>query len=233
MPHTSHKKKKKQKEYQSQKRVQLVDSDGWTHVVKGPHGIRAKEESIDWPTELQPTEIPQGLTVEDVRARCAEYQTRWEASEGCQTLVNLVENTVLPLEHLQIDTCVCTGLGSFTGAAGSQASMISNGSYITARMRESLYQLAMLTTVLDVLKKKKNHGILNVYLQDPVFNALDHSYLSSRGFIVLKHPHIFCKITSSTFLFAPYNEPSVLHAALSAAVPPLYIGNNLEVYLDG
>lgn len=75
------------------------------------------------------------------------------------------------------------------------------------------------------------HKIENIYLQDPVFNALDIELLELKGFSVIETPSSDDLISLSTFLFIPYGgiwgKISVNFSA-DPVYPPLYIGNDLR-----
>ena len=75
------------------------------------------------------------------------------------------------------------------------------------------------------------HKIEDIYLQDPVFNALDIEFLRLKGFTVIGTPASDDLISLSTFLFIPYGgivgKISVNFRA-DPVYPPLYIGNDLR-----
>ncbi|KAL8997366.1 MAG: hypothetical protein Q9169_003348 [Polycauliona sp. 2 TL-2023] len=78
-----------------------------------------------------------------------------------------------------------------------------------------------------------------IYIQDPIFNPLDITYLSSLNFTVLDHPAAFPKITRTTFLFAPHLEMELYARALGAATgqsgqlgPRLCIGTDVTECMD-
>ncbi|KAI4106359.1 MAG: hypothetical protein LQ339_003096 [Xanthoria mediterranea] len=81
---------------------------------------------------------------------------------------------------------------------------------------------------------------LPIYIQDPIFNPLDISYLtSSLGYTVLHHPAAFAHLTPSTFLFAPHLEMELYAWALSAAAgqlgqpgPTLCVGTDVAECID-
>lgn len=73
------------------------------------------------------------------------------------------------------------------------------------------------------------HTVENIYLQDPVFNALDIKFLQRRGFSIIETPASDDLISLSTFLFISYGEMwSEMRVEVSAdpVYPPLYIGND-------
>lgn len=79
------------------------------------------------------------------------------------------------------------------------------------------------------------HTIENIYLQDPVFNALDIEFLQLRGFTVIETPASDDLISLSTFLFIPYGEirgQIRVECSADPVYPPLYIGNDLREHSE-
>ena len=65
-------------------------------------------------------------------------------------------------------------------------------------------------------------------MQDPAFNPLDIEFLERRGFKVIESPASDDCMTPDTFLFTPGGEQDPVIAAIDAAHPALYIGNDLR-----
>lgn len=116
----------------------------------------------------------------------------------------------------KIIKCVCLGLGSLT------------------RMRplgrkSSMAQLVALEFFLDILRRHDHEIPLSlIYFQDPAFNDIDRTYLSSLGYSVIDSPASDDVVTEDTFLFAPFNPWDVVFATLNHAFPALMIGNLLK-----
>ncbi len=120
----------------------------------------------------------------------------------------------------ELTQCVCLGLGPFaTDLPHSTHSNI------------SLHQLAVLTTMLGILKDI--HCIQQVYFQDPDFGDADILFLQSLGYTVLEKPAASEKMSIGTFLFAPFLPDYVAAGALTVAFPGLYMGNSPARYLAG
>ncbi|EKV12966.1 Sensitivity To Red Light Reduced-like, SRR1 [Penicillium digitatum] len=105
MPHTSHTSRRKRP---TQKRTQVTDGDGWTHVASGgnvrrvmrtcPRGTTAIKESesgisIGHPEELTltPAEAPGRLTLSDLQAQFQTHRERWEGSESWTKLTGVLD----------------------------------------------------------------------------------------------------------------------------------------------
>ena len=209
MPHTSRKKKPGQ-----EKRLQITDDHGWTHVSRGTNKSRYQPQYSFGDEKLSSTLIPRGLAIQDVNTSFNRYLKLWVDSSCSKKLRDGIKDTILATD-MEITSCVCLGLGSFTGGK---------------RPETSFFELAALVTILDFLGEK--HKISTVYMQDPVFNLLDEEFLCSLGYIIVPNPVGFTKIDQSTFLFAPHLEWPVYSTALQNTSPGLCIGNDIQEYLD-
>ncbi|KOS45232.1 hypothetical protein ACN38_g3875 [Penicillium nordicum] len=165
MPHTSHPSRRKQ---QTQKRTQVTDDDGWTHVASGgnvrrvmrtrPRVTTAIKElepgvSSGQPEEpiLAPAEAPGRLTLSDLQTQFQTHRERWEASESWTKLTGVLDErlkkaqeqadpTLSPPSLCPVDAIVCIGLGSPSG-------FLRDG--WVDRRSVSLYQLAALASIKD------------------------------------------------------------------------------------
>ena len=74
-----------------------------------------------------------------------------------------------------------------------------------------------------------------IFAQDPVFNALDVSLLSSLHVRVVTHPHGLARLDGTALLYAPHCERAFLYPALERAAvwPGLTIANSFEAVLAG
>ncbi|KAE8349076.1 hypothetical protein BDV28DRAFT_141997 [Aspergillus coremiiformis] len=214
MPHSNRK-----KNLHHHKRLEVTDPSGWTHVTAGGksarRALRTTQQHHDSPEPgersqiLVPAEAPTQLTWEGLQAQFRTYRERWEGSESWR----VVE---AQLSSVRVDRIVCIGLGSPSGFL--------KGGWVDRRS-VSMYQLAGLVSVLDLIKKSVPD--LQVFAQDPVFNTHDKSLLASLDITVLDHPHAFNKVTPGTLLYCPGAERTHLEQLLSQA-PALVFGGPLE-----
>ena len=124
---------KRHKKQPQQKRQQITDESGWTHVTRGP------KKAIDSQhlTPLRPEKIPPGLTLDKFSEKFQKnYSGHWQASSCCKDLCRIFEQQILPLEYIIITNCVCLGLGSMTTGLDS-----------------SSYEMAALIFMLEILGK--------------------------------------------------------------------------------
>ncbi|GAQ09382.1 hypothetical protein ALT_6703 [Aspergillus lentulus] len=229
MPHTRRPRKPDSK-LQQQKRLQVTDADGWTHVTTNKNVRRAlrPNQSADGGQSttpaLLPAEAPSQLTLDDLQTQFNGYRERWEGSETWRVMADTLRRRfegsssisdpdprATPLENI-----VCIGLGSPSGFL--------RGGWVDRRS-VSLYQLAALVGVTGLMKKYCPSII--AYAQDPVFNQLDRSLLNSLGITVLDHPEGFEKASNRSFLYCPGAERTHLEQLL-ASDPPLLFGGPLE-----
>ncbi len=84
MPHTT---RKKRTSIPAQKRLQITDDEGWTHVTSGSNVRRAMrtarrdtdtaESNHDDEPTLKPAEAPTRLTFAELQAQYAVYREKW------------------------------------------------------------------------------------------------------------------------------------------------------------
>lgn len=147
MPHTNRKKKssgkagadaaeKKQRNHivQPMKRIQVVDGDGWIHVVGG--GKKAGDAAA-W---THAGDFERGgvayvnRTVEEMRGDFEYYRKQWESSDAAKQLKEVLK------ERKGVRNVVCLGLGSLQSARREGR-------------RSSFTQLAALCMILEALGK--------------------------------------------------------------------------------
>ena len=87
--------------------------------------------------------------------------------------------------------------------------------------------MAFLTVLLPLLRP--HHRIQEICFQGPISNDAEIAFLEDElGYTVLETPHAFDKITTETFVFAPYVPEQIVAEALERAHPALYIGNDID-----
>ncbi|KAK1138787.1 hypothetical protein N8T08_001788 [Aspergillus melleus] len=203
MPHTHRKKSS----HHQPKRLQVTDDSGWTHVSTSGKTARqvlrttAAAHQQDDPTQpgsFVPAEAPARLTAEDLRRQFEGYRSRWGSSDVGRVVSETLQARRTP-DARAYDGIVCVGLGSPSGFL--------RGGWVDRR--------------------KQTNPNATIYAQDPVFNELDKSLLSSLDITVLEHPHAFEKVTPATFLYCPGVEQAHL-SQLLALNPKSLFGGPLE-----
>jgi hypothetical protein len=170
MPHTSRTSRPKR---QTQKRTQVTDDDGWTHVASGgnvrrvmrtrPRGTTAIKESesgifSDQPEDptLTPAEAPGRLTLSELQAQFQTHRERWEGSESWTRLTGVLDER---LKRAQ-EQASSSGADPTSSALarcpvdaivciglGSPSGFLRDG--WVDRRSVSLYQLAALASIKD------------------------------------------------------------------------------------
>jgi hypothetical protein len=159
MPHTS---RKNRPTASTQKRTQVTDNDGWTHVTSSNNvrrvlrGTRTKTSDeqdsntqpiVQDPSEtngsgeielvLGPAEAPGRLTLEELQAQYQGYREKWITSETWTRLETQLRERIVSASA-QVDAVVCVGLGSPSGFL--------RGGWVDRRV-VSMYQLAALESI--------------------------------------------------------------------------------------
>lgn len=155
---------------QHNKRRQITDSAGWTHVIKGPP---ATIDPTSTASHLQlrgksPTETKYTLETYLDRFR-NHYLPIWKGSTCFEKLSRILEREMLPSsvapknDDVVITRCVCLGLGSMT--AGSESSS---------------YELAALISILELLGRS---GVFYSECCRPPHTLTDtdiHTYINTK-----------------------------------------------------
>ncbi|KAJ5649921.1 uncharacterized protein N7484_003644 [Penicillium longicatenatum] len=236
MPHST---RTKRQNPLTQKRLQVTDDDGWTHVTtggnarrtmrgtKGPKkgtsssdrtGATTAAQDIESGPVLSPAEAPGRLTLEALQAQYATHRDTWTGSETWNKLEKFLDERVQSAQDEfsglgAVDRIVCIGLGSPSG-------FLRDG--WVDRRSVSMYQLAALERI-----KKRLGSSVPVYAQDPVFNKLDCALLDYMGITVVEHPVGFENVTRNTLLFCPGAERKHLELVLPSN-PGFVFGGPLE-----
>ncbi|KAJ5198984.1 Sensitivity To Red Light Reduced-like SRR1 [Penicillium cf. griseofulvum] len=246
MPHTSRPSRPKR---QSQKRTEVTDDDGWTHVASGgnvrrvmrtrPRGTTAIEEpnssisSGQSEPILTPAEAPGRLTLPELQAQFQTHRERWEGSESWFKLTGVLDERLRKAQEQASSVAAADDSSALACCPvdaivciglGSPSGFLRDG--WVDRRAVSLYQLAALASIKDQVAYTTSSD-LKVYAQDPVFNTLDESLLAALNITVIKHPEAFSHITANTILFCPGAERKHLELLLPSK-PWLLFGGPLE-----
>lgn len=164
MPHST---RTKRPSLLTQKRLQVTDDDGWTHVTTGGNARRtvrgtkgskktsssdragaiATTEDVESDPVLSPAEAPGRLTLEELQAQYAAHRDTWTGSETWTKLEKVLdERAQLAQDESSglgaVDRIVCIGLGSPSG-------FLRDG--WVDRRSVSMYQLAALESIKERL----------------------------------------------------------------------------------
>ncbi|KAJ9297154.1 hypothetical protein DTO271G3_4447 [Paecilomyces variotii] len=213
MPHTSRKKKSN-----AQKRLEIADTDGWTHVTKGGNVPKRTINTVEEGELLLPAEPPSRLTIEELQKQYETHRQKWDESSTNETLKHILRER-LSRSMKKIDNIVCIGLGSPSGFL--------RGGWVDRRS-VSLYQLAALDAIAGLFETPGTQSAaVKVFAQDPVFNDFDKELLQSFGITVVEDPKAFELVNACTFLYCPGAERAHLDRIL-VSKPAILFGGPLD-----
>ena len=136
MPYTARKKRKPKFE----KRLELTDSEGWTHVTRGSKRELpdVEERRFKELTASHQAEHASDLTLEALQKLHGQVENAWRASDCCRELMAAITEKILTSD-IVIDRAICTGLGS-----------VSNSGPFVSRAK-SMWQLVAFESVIELL----------------------------------------------------------------------------------
>ena len=198
------------------KRREIVDDEGWTHVIDAPNR-KAKAESLKAAPLLHGGDfIVNGVSyvtriLDEVKQEFEHWKKQWEGNPACTELKSLLVEGVEKGERRKLRDVVFLGMGSLqsSGREGRRASAT---------------QLAAMQTFIDVLGAKG----MEVVLQDPQFTELDKEFLGGMGYKVVDDPDAFRKITEASLVYAIHCYVDVYKAISEGPKPALLIGTDIE-----
>ncbi|EHL00154.1 hypothetical protein M7I_3922 [Glarea lozoyensis 74030] len=198
MPHTNRKKKNggasQKKVVVHTKRKEVLDDEGWTHVVDKPQpkpdvsttNSEAKEKQELWAIAADfkiGNSYYVDRTLEEYEVEYSRARKTWGKSEACRQLKIILEGKTE--EERDVSNVVCLGLGSLQNARGEGR-------------KASFLQLVALSDFIEALSSQE----LKVTFQDPAFTDLDIEFLSTLDFAVQTDPDAFELITEKTMVYA-------------------------------
>ena len=157
---------------------------------------------------------PASLTLEEAKSRIEEFTDNFRHSHRMRSLDYLFEQG----QNAKITTCICLHVGHFL-----HVTHVSTRS-AEVKFNTALHQLAMLELILKLLAKGST---VQVYFQDVGFTDPERRFLQSCGYTVLPDDTIFSRMSTTTFLFAPFRTKVSVPKALAHSFPALYIGVDL------
>ena len=176
---------------------------------------------------------PSPYSLADIGSELQKHLSYWQATKQLEVLKQLFSKSLLNSHSGNtITRCVCIGVGAFQPQRlwPEQFSKISK-EQLQYDVYSALDQMAFLTALLSLLRKR--HENLEVYIQDPIYKDAEIAFLRDRlNYTVLQTPQAFDKITTETFVFAPYVAEDLVAEALEKAHPALYIGNNVDERIE-
>ncbi|RDL41675.1 uncharacterized protein BP5553_01654 [Venustampulla echinocandica] len=242
MPHTNRKKKTPagMKSVTDQNRKQIIvhtkrkevlDDEGWTHVVDKPSRQRASSvtESKDagkyWSIGAD-FKVGDAYyinrTIEEIQEEFTHSKKAWEGSPACASLKALLDEKMKADSNTKkISRVVALGLGSLQSSR-------------TQSRKTSFTQMAALETILQIMAKEET---ISMIFQDPVFTDLDKEFLVTLGHQVVEDPAAFDQIDENTLVYAIHCYSDVYQKVSQAPKPAVLVSTDVELFdrtsLDG
>ncbi|EZG16584.1 hypothetical protein H107_04626 [Trichophyton rubrum CBS 202.88] len=219
----SRKKTQAQTQAVPRRRVAVQDDDGWTHITNTRRVATTTATTAPTTDQLIPAEIPDGLTLSQLRAQFDAHQEKWLASQTWKAITaSPIASSIASSNNntttTRIDKFVCIALGSPSG-------FLRGG--LVDRRAVSLFQLAAFISLIDLLSPNtRTERACRCYAQDPVFNRLDAELLASLGVEVVRR-EAFGMVDEQTVVFGPGMERRHLVEVL-ARRPVVFFGGPLE-----
>ncbi|CCU77159.1 hypothetical protein BGHDH14_bgh02760 [Blumeria hordei DH14] len=199
------------------KRKEVVDTEGWTHVVRKPRGagyIKDKRvaRSATHAGDFELNGVPYlDRTPENLHQEFCHWQKEWEESSACEKLQTILLKRKRLSGMQRVNNIVVLGLGSLLSARRD------------AR-RSSGTQLAAVQTILEILGPE-----IPVVVQDPQYTEIDETFLSKRGWRVVKDPQAFDLVCESSLVFAVHCYKEVYKSiANKNKGPAVLIGTKMD-----
>lgn len=203
--------------------------------------------------QFKPSPVDSSLTLQTLAEKHRELTAEWRASPTYRNCFEAIEATVLQQKKLNIDRCICLGLGSFTCNPYVFVDSLGTTTY-SERRDMSFSQLVAFEGWVEQLSEsclrisfphisihgqkeaddlaEEKYTIPTVYFQDPAFTPLDEAYLRSKGYSILHTPDSDTLVNDSTMLFTPREQRQVKEAVLAVAFPGLYVSHQLLLSLE-
>jgi hypothetical protein len=212
-PTTAAKEDEKKKTVVHTKRKEILDEEGWTHVVDAPNRKGKAEGLTSTPLLHGGDFVRDGVsyitrTLEELKQEFEHWKKQWEASPACAELQTLLADGE-KAEWRKIDNVVFLGMASLQNSRREGR-------------RASATQLAALQTVIHILGEE-----VEVVLQDPQFTELDKEFLGGLGYKVVQDPEAFKQVKEKTLVYAVHCYVDVYKSISEGPRPAGLIGTDI------
>jgi hypothetical protein len=238
MPHTNRRKKstttttettESKPKIVHTKRQQILDNDGWTHVVDTPSRRNAPKHNAPF---LHGGDFERdgvsyiNRTLDELKADYEYYKKQWEENTACEELKTKLQAREGKLE---IKNVVCLGLGSLQsarreGRRASYTQLVALQSIIGTFSKE-LY-LSFSANGANRLVIALGPGSLCIF-QDPQFTELDTQFLESLGCTVVNDPLAFGHIADRSLVYAIHCYADIYKSISEAPSPAILVGTDV------
>ena len=196
------------------KRKEIVDKDGWTHVVDAPSRKpqgkvgKKKTASLLHTGDFEVHGVSYvNRTLDEMKTEFEYWKKGWEESSAYLELKKLLDE-----KKTVVSDVVFLGMGSLQSSRREGR-------------RASGTQLAALQTMLQVLGHGKE---LKATLQDPQFTKLDDEFLTSLGYTVVQDPQAFKATGEKTLVYAVHCYADIYKKISEGPRPAMLVGTDVE-----
>ncbi|TVY19587.1 hypothetical protein LARI1_G000756 [Lachnellula arida] len=220
MPHTNRKKKsspttapgeQKKKVVVHTKRKEVLDEEGWVHVVDTPRTRRptvSKDAKSLHAGDFEVDGVQYiNRTLDEMREEFGYWKKSWEADNASAELKKAWEDK----GKCGVKKCVVLGLGSLQSARREGR-------------RASFTQLAALETLLSIIAGEKIPAVF----QEPQFTDTDKQLLRELGYEAVEDPKAFGDIDENSLVYAIHCYADVYKKVSEQKRPAIFIGTDVE-----
>ncbi|TVY43639.1 hypothetical protein LSUB1_G000997 [Lachnellula subtilissima] len=227
MPHTNRKKKsspttvpgeKRKKTVVHTKRTEVLDEEGWVHVVDTPRTRRSTVSKDAKSLHAGDFEVDGvqyiNRTLEEMREEFTYWKKSWETDNASAELKKALEGK----GGSGVKKCVVLGLGSLQSARREGR-------------RASFTQLAALETLLSLIGLSPGaicREKIPVVFQEPHFTDTDKQLLRELGYEVVEDPKAFGEIEENSLVYAIHCYADVYKKVSEQKRPAVFIGTDVE-----
>lgn len=88
----------------------IKDLNGWLHLIKD-----GKESQAPILYESRKSIAPPSMTLNDLVMAHEERTARWKEGSCCAEIIDFFQTTISKVQDFTLKSCICIGIGTFTG----------------------------------------------------------------------------------------------------------------------
>ncbi|KAJ5745905.1 hypothetical protein N7520_011087 [Penicillium odoratum] len=155
------------------------------------------------------------LPLEEATSDFEKHRQAWNETEMCKNVTRILDSSTT---HLNITKIVAVSLGCLSWRRTDDKDDDSN---------RSAYQHALILTLRDWLKAKKNADKIPCYVQDPVYTDIDRALLAEHEVEVLNDPMAWLEINDFSIVVSIASNVPTKEIITDIASPAVIIWNEV------